>query len=38
LFKEVDRLLAGSKYDEAKNRLDEIANLLDGRRAFYGNS
>jgi L,D-peptidoglycan transpeptidase YkuD (ErfK/YbiS/YcfS/YnhG family) len=29
LFKEVDRLLAGSKYDEAKNRLDEIANLLD---------
>lgn len=29
LFKEVDRLLASSKYDEARNRLDEIANLLD---------
>ncbi len=28
LFKEVDRLLAGLRYEEARGRLDEIASLL----------
>jgi hypothetical protein len=29
LFKEVDHRLAGSKYDEARNRLEEISKLLN---------